>query len=437
MSQVNKVKLNLSAIRDVPIKAYEQDFSFIVNGEEFKTARVIAELLSPKICEKHLNDPTIDTFVINTCSKGNFSKFLELINFTENDISDNELPFICEILQALGNKNIEISDVYKDSEITLDNIFSMITRHEKNAILYRHFYEDEIDFISSNFNDIVEKNEDELMKLNENTLYAIISNGKLRLQSEDQLLRFVNNLYKSDSKFATFYEFVLFSNVSTEAIQEYIDIFDVEYITRAAWSAVTERLKLDIKPLNDKTNENRYQARFFKCSDEKVFSGIINYLREKSNGQIETKIKITGSPIYQNADDHDDPKCTTIFENHEKKSYVSTNELDSWICYEFKEHQVTPTSYTIRARSYHDCCYPRNWVLEGSNGNDQWEMLDEKKDCDVFNKQNIVHTFKINNQQSKKFKIIRIRQTGHNSTNNYHLIINAFEIYGTLNEQYF
>ena len=79
--QKNKIQLNLSAVLGIPLNKYDNDFAFIVNGEEFKTSRVVSDLLSPKIAKYHSIDPTIETFTINTAYKGHFELILNLINY--------------------------------------------------------------------------------------------------------------------------------------------------------------------------------------------------------------------------------------------------------------------------------------------------------------------------------------------------------------------
>lgn len=66
MSENYKMRLNSSSIMKVPLRFYQDDFTFIVNGEEFKTSRIFSDLISSKISQMHSNDPTFDTFYINT-----------------------------------------------------------------------------------------------------------------------------------------------------------------------------------------------------------------------------------------------------------------------------------------------------------------------------------------------------------------------------------
>lgn len=66
--QSNDYKFSLSSenLFDFPFDKDEKDFEFIVNGQLYKTSRFIADILSPKVRELHLVDPTIDEFCINT-----------------------------------------------------------------------------------------------------------------------------------------------------------------------------------------------------------------------------------------------------------------------------------------------------------------------------------------------------------------------------------
>ena len=80
----------------------------------------------------HINDPTMNYFIINTEHKGNFSRLLKLVNFEQISIPENEVPFALEVLDILSNESIEIIDSNQEPEITIDNIFNNI---EKKFIL--------------------------------------------------------------------------------------------------------------------------------------------------------------------------------------------------------------------------------------------------------------------------------------------------------------
>lgn len=170
----NYIKLQKLCLQNVPFDLYEKDFTFIVNGEEFHTNRLIADILSPKISQIHHVDPTISTFVINSKHKGNFSKILDLINFQRNQISKEELQFLSEIIQLLDIKSIEVNFKDVNKEITLTNVFSKIKDHENNGIFFRTNLQREIDFLSSNIYQLKDENFEEFQQISEYSINQVL-----------------------------------------------------------------------------------------------------------------------------------------------------------------------------------------------------------------------------------------------------------------------
>ena len=122
MSQ--SIKLQTSAILHIPLNIYDKDFTFIVNGESFHVNKFVADLLSQKVSKYHSVDPTINEIIINTKNRGNFEKFLQLQNFEEICLSEEEMKFNCEIIKQLETSTIEIKE--NRSEITIDNVHIII-----------------------------------------------------------------------------------------------------------------------------------------------------------------------------------------------------------------------------------------------------------------------------------------------------------------------
>lgn len=63
VSEKIQIQLQINAMSEIPFYIYQDDFTFIVNNQEIKTNKIIANLLSPKICKNHITDPTLDTFI--------------------------------------------------------------------------------------------------------------------------------------------------------------------------------------------------------------------------------------------------------------------------------------------------------------------------------------------------------------------------------------
>lgn len=362
MSEEVQIRLKTTSILTVPLKQYE-NFSFIVNGKEFKTTRLIAELLSPKICQIHLLDPTIDTFSINTKAKGNFSIFFNLFNFDINTIQKSDIFFISEVNEILGNKSIEVLSELSPPEMTKDNIISLIREYRLCSLFNLNR---EIEFLSENLNELIESSKKELIQLDYDTIESILKNDKLQIQDEDQLLFFIIDLYKKDVKYSELFEYVLFNNVSSAAMKEFLSVFDLNNINHAIWSSLSNRLQLEVQS-GSEVKSSRYKKIFFyekQPENGKHLDGIINFLKKQKNNNIDEELNISAS----SSNGSDWPPKNAISYDNPNIEFMSTNSPNSWLCFEFKNHTVIPNYYEIR--SY--CCgpnniHPKSWVIEGSN----------------------------------------------------------------------
>ena len=440
MSLYNRLQLKSSCILTVPLHIYDSDFSFIVNGEEFKTTKLISDILSPVICRTHSNDPTFDTFIIDTHYRGNFSHILNLVNFNQINIPQNEVPFITEVIEILETDSIEYSD--GNPEITIDNVFTLVKFHEKFNVLYSNQLSAEIDFISSNLFELFESHAKDISDLSIDTLFSIFTSKQIKISNEDQIIQFVNELYSQNSMYSILYETVLFENVTTEVIEQFISIYDINDITKSTWNRLSKRLSKEIEKKKHESDqisiENRYQAPYnedkiqiFEFSEDKEFDGIINYFNKKTNGQIEKEITITASSVINN-DRYRSPRVVTLFEDQSKYFHSDEDEI-TWICFDFREHRVIPSDYTIRSFPYiHGSYHPKSWVIEGSNDNSSWETIDEETNCSYLNGKNLVHSFSVNQPKNIPFRFIRMRLTGPDWAGKSYFGMNSFEIYGKL-----
>ena len=424
--------LKPTSILNIPIETYEDDFLFIVNGEEFKTSRVIADLLSPVICKNHLIDKTANTFIINTQNSGDFSQILKLINFETQTFQTNEIPFYTEVIEILNNEYI---DIKCSTTITIDNVFEQLKMHEMNKKFFSKNIADDIEFISKHFNELCENHKKDMLNISMDNLIAIFTNDDLLLKNEDQLLDLINYLYYCDNKYSILYETVFFENVSGEKVHEFIDIFNYDQISSEIWKRLSKRLEFEIKQSELKNNKNLYQSRYVLKSsnvnlnfesNKNEFDGIINHLRQISHGQLEKEVNITASSLSYNIS----PLSVTLYD--QEKYFVTHDKPGSWIKFEFKNHKVKPTSYTIKSRENKIQSHPKSWVIEGSNDDANWTTLDEENNCPILNGARIVHTFEMNHQNSDEFRFIRMRNTGPTWKNNHFLSIRLFELHGEL-----
>ena len=174
-------------------------------------------------------------------------------------------------------------------------------------------------------------------------------------------------------------------------------------------------------------NKTKSAGKEIQMMNDQSLDGIINYLQKQTNNEIEKEIDFACSSCYDFQSYP--PINVSIFEDKDKY-FRSQNKPNSWFCLYFKNHQVIPTYYTIRTYGSNTNSHPKRRVIEGSNDDSSWTNLDTQNESPHLLKGWIVHTFNINNSNS--YKYIRMRKTGKSKNNNVSLLIDSFEIYGTL-----
>ena len=376
-------------------------------------------LISPKISNLHQIDPTINEFHFSTRKKGDFKKILDLISFEQKEIDDDEIEFIAEIFEKLGIEHSSVKT--KSSVLQIENIIDLIEIHERSPFFYSSNLSKEIDFLSSHFHELNE--EQNLSKFSLTTIEKVVSNRNLQLKSEDQLLNFINKIYSENKEFSKLYEFVLFENVESETIDEFLSVFNFNDITAGSW--ISKRLHKEVEK-NYNINELRYRRKILFSSKNNNLNGIFNFLQKKSN--IENEVKVTAS---SNAGGN---LQKILLSENENNDFYTNSENNPSICLEFKKYRIMPKSYTIKSsNNYQGGHHPKSWIIEGSEDNSNWIKIDEQKDCSELNGPKFSYNFEIKKKYDMEFKFIRITHTGNcwDNCNNI-LSIGSIEFYGDL-----
>jgi hypothetical protein len=114
-------------------------------------------------------------------------------------------------------------------------------------------------------------------------------------------------------------------------------------------------------------------------------------------------------------------------------NFVSKNEVDQWIEWDFKTSQIEPTHYSIRThgRKAGDA-HLQNWVIEGRNEEKKWTQLDERRNNLELIGRSCIATFEIATRFRIRVRILRLRQIALNHRGNHVLAFNSFELFGEL-----
>ena len=446
-----KYSLSLNNAQKIAIDKYENNFTFIVGDQEYQTNRFVADILSPIINESHYQDESINEFRIQTKHEPGryFNEFLQLARFQAEEIDEEKRLIFSDYFLQLGNideyfklqptyfTDISVSNVIsRIKTLSCNNIKKYITGNEENNLLTL------INFASEHFCEI---DKEELITVEAGTLAKIIDNSHLQLNTEDELIEIVLKKYTEEpEETSNLFEYIEFKTLSEESIEQFIEKFDIEYLTRGTWLSICGRLcksKIYESRFHRQTGQNQKQKEeelskktiSIEHQEGREFSGIMKHLSESTGGNIHDNgtIEITSNSIYS---DCYHPKNLVNYNQSPYTFYESNNEANTYIRFDFKDKKIQVDSYSIQSDNNDpNSGHLRNWVLEVSNDSDHWEVIDSHSNDSSLNGSNIIKTFHTNKSESF-YRFVQIRQTGQNWQNDYYVYFPYVEFYGKLKQ---
>ena len=457
-----KYSLSLNNAQKIAIDKYENNFTFIVGDQEYQTNRFVADILSPIINEAHYHDESINEFRIQikngtetSKQETYFNEFLQLARFQAEEIDEEKRLIFSDYFLQLGNidEYFKLQQTYF-TDISVSNVISRLKALSCNNIKKYITGSEEknlhtlINFASEHFCDI---DKEELITVEAGTLAKIIDNSHLRLNTEDELIEIVLQKYKEEpEETSNLFEYIEFKALSEESIEQFIEKFDIEYLTRGTWLSICGRLcksKIYESRIHHQTGENRKEEEKEKEEESskktisiehqegREFSGIMKHLSESTGGNIHDNgtIEITSNSIYC-YDDGYHPKNLVNYNQSPYTFYHSNGDANTYIRFDFKDKKIQVDSYSIQSYNYGpNCGHLRNWVLEVSNDSDHWEVIDSHSNDSSLNGGNIIKTFHTNKSESF-YRFVQIRQTGQSWRNDYYVYFPYVEFYGKLKQ---
>ena len=176
-------------------------------------------------------------------------------------------------------------------------------------------------------------------------------------------------------------------------------------------------------------------GREFVYDSSKPLEGVIAHLTRECGGNVHDKgiVNVTASSVYNDDSDYHPKNAVDLGTD---SLYCSKNEKDTWICYDFKERCVIPTSYSVRSQGNGPGnSHLKSWVIEVSNDGSSWTEIDRRDNNNDLNDKYATANFKISKVPSESFRFFRLKQTGPNHRGYDYLAISSLEIFGTLFEK--
>jgi hypothetical protein len=226
----------LQTIRD----RYPNDFTFYMQEVSYSCPSFIAEVLSPRVRQLRLQDPTVAEIELEIADPSGFFNDVISIGFGEEfelEIDSARLKFHRAIFSELWNSELFEMTFSKDPDISRGSVIYRIKSLERAgqnydneaALVAKHFY----DFSASDFED-----------LGVCVLDRILGNPDLIVDSEDALFGFLRNLIESDPSSFRLLEHLRFDFLSASAITSFVELVSHSFaeLTIGIWEQVGIRL---------------------------------------------------------------------------------------------------------------------------------------------------------------------------------------------------
>ena len=473
-----KLSLSTEGLRNV-FSIDNDKFTFVVGDDEYHCSRVLAGLLSPKAAAMMLCDAMVDRFVIDIEDPTQvFGKMLKLTAGDSIEVDQENVTKMTAIAQELGNRELLRGLIgYECHAIELTPA-TAIERMKRKGKLEVEITE-EASFIAENF---YLMNTDDLMTLTVSELATVLEQPNLRLDSEDLLLELIEKLCQEDKSYEYLYRYIEMQFLSRASGCKFFDTIFPDLLDSVIW----EKIRDCVYRQKGWTAGGRF-AKVVRYDPEKPFNGIVTRLgRSKSQQRYSisssgtasgttTSVTSNGYTEWISNDAENSWICfelldiTLNLEKYELRSRVNrmnpaprqandantgassaappvggTTSNGGWgrgtsfgtVWGTNPQSNGTssnaPGTAGTSSASSNDDGYLCKWVIEASNDNSTWTILDERTE---EMKPGVVKVFECANRPFKTFKFIRLRQTGPNSAGRHSLAVSFLDFYGSWTAQ--
>jgi hypothetical protein len=334
----------------------DNDFEFIGNEYTLRCTLFQAVFLSPRVHSLLQQDKTLTSFFVEWKSQkideNRVFEFLEdLMNGKPIDPLASEVESLWEAAISLGNTELIESFMHDEDPPDLSTVCVRLRLKSMVGLST----EKEIEFAASHFAEI---EAEELKGIGVSLLELIVSSARLRLTSEDSLLRFILSL--GSAGHLVLVRYLRSEYLSREGMRLLVERLGNSSCDRLLWDSLCHRLLVPRSKVE------------IPMDFPHSVHGIIWSLAEKPGGNIQEKGRVTiTSKLITNSDLNAVTKIADVAAGSQSPS---ENEQGDWVCWDFREMRVRPTHYTIQSRSL------QSWVLEGSLDGRRWTEIDRQTD---------------------------------------------------------
>ena len=436
---MNDIFFSTKGFKNIPTNLFDNNFTFRFNDRKYKSNIFYACFISPKISRLVQTDPFIKSIDVPFDDKSSvFENVQSMLYGKPLYLSDENIFFYHSLFHFLENDDfVDKIAEYLPNEYSINNVCSILSGKKRSGLPL----EGEPEFIAKAFSEIPI---DDLALLDLQTLTGILSNRYLKIESEGSLLNIIKQLIRiQGDECKSLYNYILFENLTNQELEEFLEEFDIGDLTGQIWNSFCHRMFKSSYQTSIEEHQERYTKKIekgddfydnnkFKMKKAKYYEGMtLNGILSKLSkfGQINLNesgiIQAYSSSVYKNF-----PNLVpgNVLNTSQSEYFMSNDAENSWIAFDFKKIRVEISYYELQTYGNSANSHLKSWVLEVSNDEKNWHIVDTRNDIDTLNAEWGKGIFKCSEREFGRY--VRLRQTGPNHRNSNCLLLCSIEFYG-------
>jgi hypothetical protein len=229
------IRLSTKGFENIPISAYEENFTFLVGDAKYPCPSFVADFMSPRISQLHSIDLTVTEFRINAEDSEAFSQLFSMMRGRAMTVdSSNRLSLLSICRQLLNAELFHAINSQLPEELTTENVLDRL----KFLHAAQSDFQSEVSFISAHFDAF---RDSDLCQLDFPVLQQILEARGLCGERQDSLFEFLAGQIEDTPQLFSLFECIQFKLLSFANIQKFVQLVSssLELLSPVIWENIT------------------------------------------------------------------------------------------------------------------------------------------------------------------------------------------------------
>ncbi|OHT14294.1 hypothetical protein TRFO_43123 [Tritrichomonas foetus] len=231
------------SLQRLKLSALPNDFTFIVDGNEYKCRSDQISLISKKIFTRMSNPSLEPREKYEYIFKGlkdprkHFEIFMKALNGESIEINEYNCFFMNYLTKELEIKQLlDMTKKYEKIQLSEKNALSILLLNSENGIIRK----DAISFVADKWNSLLDKKI--IFQLPYEAYEAVFRDIKFKKNSANSHFKFISDLVNNrGSEFQKLYKFVKFNDLQTKDLCTAIDALSIDSISDDFFNSLEQR----------------------------------------------------------------------------------------------------------------------------------------------------------------------------------------------------